>query len=236
MILELKSANPSRQHAFVEVDRIDGNGNKQTWKYYSNIAVGTVDGVKTNGQPKIKPFVYVDRGDGNGLVKFIPTHPHGAWHTETAIGEIINQDNNNYGRPHEKMRLFSKNSPCVGMCLQGMMQFRNAELKIAFDDFYDKYDKKSKKRITEESDFRKKINNQLSLDNNKVQFYQFGGKNHLMYSNFVFVFNLKVFVGNGNMNGIVEFEPSTSGAATSKPLISPGVCGNSANNRRKVCK
>ena len=57
-----------------------------------------------------------------------------------------------------------------------------------------------------------------------------------MYLNFVFILNLNFFVANGNMNGIVEFEPSTDGAATSKPLISPGVCGNSANNRRKVCK
>ena len=38
------------------------------------------------------------------------------------------------------------------------------------------------------------------------------------------------------MNGIVEFEPSTDGTATSKRLISPGVCSNSANNRRKVRK
>ena len=145
----------------------------------------------TNGNPIIAPNVYVDRGDGNGLVKYEPKDRNGKWHTETAIGEIINQDNNRYGL-HENMRLFSKNSPCVGMCLQGIVQFRNAELKIAFDDFYDKYDKKSKKRITEESDFRKKINNQLSLDNNKVQFYQFGGKNYLyVFTSFCFCFELE---------------------------------------------
>ena len=38
------------------------------------------------------------------------------------------------------------------------------------------------------------------------------------------------------MIGIVEFEPSSNDAAMSKPLITPGICGNSANNRRKVCK
>ena len=171
-MIELKDDDSTRQHAFVEVDRKDGNGNIQTWKYYSNKAVGEI-GVDDRLKEQIKPFVYVDRG--NGLVKFTPTHPHGKWHTETAINEIINQDNNKYG-PHEKMRLFSKNSPCVGMCLQDMMQFQNKELKIAFDDFYNNFDKKSDQRISEESDFRKKINNQLKLDNNKVQFYQFGGK------------------------------------------------------------
>ena len=187
---DLILADPNNQHAYVEVERIDDNGNKQIWKYYSNKAVGSPDFTKMDnkGKPSIAPFVYVDRGDGNGLVKYEPKDRNGKWHTETAIGEIINQDNNNYGRPHEKMRLFSKNSPCVGMCLQGMMQFSNAELKIAFDDFYDKYDKKSKKRITEESDFRKKINNQLSLDNNKVQFYQFGGKTYLYVYKFCFYF------------------------------------------------
>ena len=174
---ELNGADSSRQHAFVEVDRKDTNGNIQTWKYYSNKAVGIRDGWDDDGNPKIKPSVYVDRGDGNGLVKSPPpTNSRGAWHTETAIGEIINEDNRIHGQ-HEKMRLFSKNSPCVGMCLQGMMQFQDKELKIAFDDFYDKYDKNTKQRVTEESDFRKRINNQLNLENNKVQFYKFGGKN-----------------------------------------------------------
>ena len=122
-LTELDGADSTRQHAFVEVDRKDGNGNIQTWKYYSNKAVGIREGLDNDGNPKIKPSVYVDRGDGKGLVKFTPTHPHGKWHTETAIGELINRDNNIHG-PHEKMRLFSKNSPCVGMCLQNMMQFQ----------------------------------------------------------------------------------------------------------------
>ena len=186
---ELNSADPERQHAFVEVDRIDDDGQKQTWKYYSNKAVGIPDGWDDNGKPKIKPFVYVDRGDGRGLVKFIASDKRGKWHTETAIGEIINQDSKRYGRQHQKMRLFSKNSPCVGMCLQSMMQFQNAELKIAFDNFYDKYDRNTGQRSSEEIEFRNKINNQLKLDNNRVQFYKFGGKIDYAY---IFIWLLSI--------------------------------------------
>ena len=175
---DLILADPNNQHAYVEVERIDDNGNKQIWKYYSNKAVGSPDFTKMDnkGKPSIAPFVYVDRGDGNGLVKYEPTHPHRKWHTETAIGEIINQDNNQYGQ--HKIRLFSKNSPCVGMCLPAILDFSmNAELKIAFDQFYQRKDKnKPKVTIDEESAFRERINQQLNLENNKVQFYQFAGK------------------------------------------------------------
>ena len=159
----------------------DENGNILTHKYYSNKGIGTevpqadLDN-KGNPKIKIKPFVYVDKGNGKGLVKFIPENQHGSWHTETAIAEAINQKE----KPIKKIRVFSKNSPCVGMCLHKMMSgFDNAEVKIAFDKFYDKLYPEYKETISEKDDYLRIINRQLEQTDNKVQFYQFHGKIYL---------------------------------------------------------
>ena len=81
----------------------DENGNILTHKYYSNKGIGTevpqadLDN-KGNPKIKIKPFVYVDKGNGKGLVKFIPENQHGSWHTETAIAEAIKQEQKTINR------------------------------------------------------------------------------------------------------------------------------------------
>ena len=179
----MESATSNRQHAYVEVEVKTNNGEVQTWKYYANKGVGNDMG----GGQGVKPFVYVDRADGKGLVKMIPTDPHGSWHTESAIGEIMNKDFENRDYLHrdnlerQKMRLYTKMSPCIGMCLDRMLKgtaFTGSELKIAFDDFYSPEDGGTGNRVSEENKFRTKINDQLSKPNNYMQFYRFGGVFH----------------------------------------------------------
>ena len=174
----MESASSNRQHAYVEVEVKTNNGEVQTWKYYANKGVGDDMG----GGQGVKPFVYVDRADGKGLVKMIPTDPHGSWHTESAIGEIMNKDfENRDDLQRQKMRLYTKMSPCIGMCLDRMLKgtaFTGSELKIAFDDFYSPEDGGTGNRVSEENKFRTKINDQLSKQNNYMQFYKFGGVSH----------------------------------------------------------
>ena len=70
-------------------------------------------------------------------------------------------------------------SPCIGMCLDRMLKgtaFTGSELKIAFDDFYSPEDGGTGNRVSEETKFRTKINDQLGKQNNYMQFYKFGGE------------------------------------------------------------